>query len=87
MKNITLFLLMGLLIWSSFEQQGFIGIAVVGPFTASAFKCLQATMPNQFPYVIIRAYQNSHSPAGIDPNALQTFTNAFATGYLVDPYV
>jgi len=41
-------------------------------------------MPGQGRYVIVRIYQNSHSPAGIDPNGLQTLTNAFAAGYMGD---
>jgi len=67
MKNLTVFLVIGLLIWSSYS---YIGFAVVGPFTASAFTCLLSSVPNSAQYAIIRAYQNSHSPAGIDPNAL-----------------
>ena len=70
MKNSNFLLLVLLLIWSS---HCFIGFSVVGPLTKSAFTCLATSVPDadtNEPYVIIRAYQNSHSPAGIDPNAL-----------------
>jgi hypothetical protein len=85
MKKFNLFLLIGLLIWSSFEQYGYLGYAVVGPFTASAFTCL--LLPGQSNVFLVRAYQNSHSPPGIDPNALQTITNAFTAGYSASFYV
>jgi len=35
---------------------------------------------------MIRAYQHS-SPAGIDPNAIQTIRNAGAAGYFISLYV
>jgi len=70
MKNFNLFLLtVGILVWSSYST---IGFAVVGPFTTGAFNCLYSSEPNSNQYAIIRAYQNSHSPAGIDPYAIQT---------------
>jgi len=71
MKSTKTLVLTVLLIWSSYS---IIGFAIVGPFTTSAFNCLLSTseIPNDQQYAIIRGYQNSHSPAGIDPNALQT---------------
>ena len=85
MKNFNLFLLtVSLLICSSYS---FISFGVVGPFTAYAFTCLQSSVPDSIPYVIIRAYQNSESPSGVDTNALQTITNSFTAGYAADIYV
>jgi len=86
MKNFNLFLLtVGLLFISSYSQ---ISFGVVGPFTASAFRCLASSVPHvTIPYVTIRAYQNSHSPPGIDPNALQTITNAFVAGFYTGIYM
>ena len=90
MKNLNLFLLtVGMLIWSScsYINSGATGFSVVGPFTTSAFKCIRVSIPDTAHYAVIRAYQNSQSPAGIDTNALQTITNALAAGYNVDAYV
>ena len=84
MKSFNLFLLVGLLIWFTYSH---IAFGIVGPFTASAFTCLQSSVPGSFQYVVVRAYQNSHSPAGIDPNALQTMQNAYAAGYSNDVYI
>jgi len=56
-KNFNLFLLMGLLIWSSFAQQGSIGFGVVGPFSTSAFRCLYQSVAGSQQYAIIRANQ------------------------------
>jgi len=84
MKVFTLFLVTILLIWSSY---GYVGFGIVGPLTTSAFTCLQSNVPNSNKYAVIRAYQNSHSPAGIDPNALQTLANAYAAGFSADLYV
>ena len=86
MNNFNLVLLMGLLVWSSFGQ-GFIGFGVVGPFTAPAFRCLSSGVHGSVQYAVIRAYQNSQSPAGIDPNAIQTIRNANAAGYFISLYV
>ena len=36
---------------------------------------------------MVRAYQNSQSPPGIDPNAFQTVANAFAADFAADFYV
>jgi len=74
-------LLVALLIWSS--HSGFT-FAVAGPFTPSAFTCLARSIPYTVHNVIIRAYQNSQSPAGIDPYALQTLANAFTAGFSAD---
>jgi len=85
MKNFNLFLLVvGLLLCSSYSSVGF---GLVGPFTTSAFKCLLSSVPDAAPFVIVRAYQNSHSPPGIDPNALQTLNNALTAGYSAGIYV
>jgi len=86
MNNFSLFLLMALLVCSSFEN-GHIQFGVVGPFTTSAFKCLQTSLPTSTKSVIIRAFQNSKSPAGIDPNAIQTISNALAAKSWVSIYV
>jgi len=84
MNNFNLVLLAGLLIWSSYS---FIGFAVVGPLTASAFTCLQSSMSGLVPYAIIRVYQNSHSLPGIDMYAIQTIANAYTAGYSSDVYM
>jgi len=85
MQNFHLFLVMGLLVWSCYS---FIGFAIVGPFTTSAFKCLpKSGIINDVPFAIIRVYQNSQSPPGIDPNALKTLTNALTAGYGIDIYM
>ena len=85
MKNFNLLLLaVGLLIWSS---QCYTAFSIVGPFTSSAFRCLRSSLHGSQPYSIIRVYQNSHSPAGIDTNALQTLTNAVAANFYSDIYV
>ena len=87
MRNFNLFLLAVMLIWSS-HSAGSITYEIVGPFLTSAFTCLYQSLPSDGePYAIIRAYQNSHSPPGIDPNALQTLTNAYAAGFTADFYV
>jgi len=85
MRNFnSVLLLVGLLIWSS---QSAYTLAVVGPFSPSAFKCLALNVPGSVYNVIIRAYQNSQSPAGIDPNAFSTLVNAFTAGFSADLYV
>ena len=73
MNNFNLLLLVvGLLTWSSYS---YIAFEFVGPMTASNFNCLVSSVPNGIPVPILRVYQSSKSPAGIDPNALQTLTN------------
>jgi len=65
MKIFTQFLLVGLLVWSSYST---IGFGVVGPFSASAFTCLHSSVPGSVKSALIRVYQNSEIIAGIDPN-------------------
>jgi len=76
--RIHVFLFMGLLAWSC---SCYFGFGVVGPFTSSAFKCLHASVTGSTTYAVVRVYQNSHSPAGIDSNGLQTMINAFEAGF------
>jgi len=84
MKIFTMILLMGLLVWLSSSTTGF---AIVGPVSTSTFICLHSTLPNFRQYAVIRAYQNSHSPAGIDPYALQTIKNANFSEFISDIYI
>jgi len=85
MKNFNLYLLtIILLIWFSDSS---IGFAVVGPFTSSAFICLIRSVPGSEYYAITRIYQNSHSPAGIDPYGLQTVINAMRADMAPNAYV
>lgn len=85
MKIINSFLLVGLLICSAY---GNIAFGVVGPFTSSAFKCLVSSgPPGSAPQVLVRGYQNSQSPPGIDPNAVQTLKNSFVAGYSSNVYI
>jgi len=64
MKNLNLLLLTVLLICSTYT----VGFGLVGPFTASAFTCLHLGAPIDDPntWTVIRGYQNSKSPPGID---------------------
>ena len=57
----------------------FISVGVVGPVSKPTFLCLiQNEFADQWnPYAIIRIYQNSVSPPGIDPYGIQTITNAY----------
>ena len=91
MKDFTLFLLIGLFIWPSYSDVGVGSYAfgVVGPFTASGFLCLKPNLPGVYfqATLIVRVYQNSHSPAGIDPHALQTLINANKVGYPANIYM
>jgi len=76
---------MAMLVWSSYS---YVGYGIVGPFTTNAFPCLaDSGLGNSIFYSIIRVYQNSQSPSGIDQNALQTLTNSFVAEYASDIYV
>jgi hypothetical protein len=82
MKNLHILLVTVLLAWPSYSS---IGYGIVGPFTASAFKCLHSTSPA--PLAMIRGYQHSRHPAGIDPHALQTINNSHKAGWNAAPYL
>jgi len=63
-------------------------LEVVGPITHPAFTCLLGSVDNQLVNkVSIRGYQNSRLPAGIDPNALSTLTNALNAQYYTYIYL
>jgi hypothetical protein len=69
-----------------------LGIAVIGPLTQTAFKCLAQNQltasPNRF--AIIRVYQISGTP-GLDPHANQTLLNintvTVSGGYSIHAYM
>jgi hypothetical protein len=84
MHKLLVFLLITLLITLS---QSLAGFGVVGSFITSAFRCLLAAKPGYSPYVLVRVYQNTHSPAGLDPNGLSTMINAFQAGFAANPDV
>jgi len=80
-----------LFVWSAVCASS-LGVAVVGPLTQTAFKCLaqnQLTGSSNL-FAIIRVYQVSGTP-GIDPNAYQTLINintvTVAGGYNIHTYM
>lgn len=78
-------LLVLLLAWSSVTQETYVGFVGNEPtLNSTALGCLAASYQlsdQKYPYTIIRIYQNSVSPAGVDPNAANSITNAINAGF------
>jgi len=88
MKNFYSFLLFLLLAWS-LTASPFSLITHVGPLSITALNCLKSDgiITGVFSRMGVRIYQNSHSPAGVDPLAAGAIAKAGAAGYLVASYV
>jgi len=71
MKNFSSLVLVLLFAWSAAGQY-FNGVALVGPFTKSAFSCLHQQGYTRF---TIRISKVSGTP-GIDPHGVDTLNNA-----------
>jgi hypothetical protein len=78
-------LLVLLLAWSSVTQETYVGFVGNEPtLNSTALGCLAASYQlsdQKYPYTIIRIYQNSVSPAGVDPDAALSITNAVNADY------
>jgi hypothetical protein len=84
MKFYSVLTLLLLLALSSVTQEAFGGFARTGLLTRTALECIAPTykLADQgYAYAIIRIYQNSVSPAGVDPDAALSITNAVNADY------
>lgn len=84
MRKIAQYILIALLIWWT---NCTVIYSINHAISKTGLNCLYSYGNKNASSYIIRAYRNSQSPAGIDPNALQTFRNAFELGFYADPYV
>ena len=85
MKQFYTILLFLLLTWSIAGE--FVAATHVGPLSITALNCLLSDGIISQAKFGFRIYQNSHSPAGVDPLAAQAIANANAAGFFLAPNI